>query len=852
MDIAGQQVFRLGDPGPVVVVDAGGLAPVSAIYLWIRHGAAAESDAELGAAHLLEHMLFKGAGQHGTTAAATRIEGLGGDLNAFTSYEQTVLHATVPAGQEALVIALLAEMALHPHLDAEQLAREKDVVVEEIRGALDDPADRLAEALRARAHDGHPYGRPILGREETVRGLDVAALRAFHQRHYRPACALLVVAGPVQPAAIREAAAAALLVPDRAPAVEPPARSSGRARTGCFVIHGFEERLIELAWPLPGLDHPDLAALDLLATALGDGDAALLSRTLRDDDGCAIDAWAALENEPDRGLLVVGAVARRGRVADCARGLVAATARAAAEGIPAASLRRARRAVLTSRIYERETVEGRALRLAWYQALHGDLEAEALYEARIRAVRPDDIARVARTWLRADQLVAGAVAPAEELTEADLVAAVATPPGPRSVVRPAAGGLVRRTLSCGATVVVEADPHAELAAVTVVGVGGLLAEGPRSGGLSGAWSQVVTRGAAELDAAELAAAVEDRAGSLRAWRARNSLGVEARFPGSELDVGLGLLTRVLTRPSFFVDEVERAKADLDEARQTLFADDPAGLAWHLAFASLYRGHPWGRLALGSAASVARIGPRALRRYHRRSVVGRNLVIAVAGAVDPEDVVARLERGLADLAPGAPWRPSPPSLAPSFVHRRRRSTGREQAHLVLAFPALGHGDPDAPAQRLLEGALSGQSGRLFLDLRERQGLAYSVDAAAVEGLGGGTLLVTAAVDPDRVAQARDSLWRVLSELCEQPVPEVELGRVKTRVVDGAVLGLQRCSDRAGQLAAAERYGPGAEHWRALLDAPRAVSAQRLQSLARRLLRPDRCAVIEVGPEPAPAM
>lgn len=830
-----------------MAVDPGGVAPVSAIYLWLGRGAAAETEAELGAAHLLEHMLFKGAGAHGVTEAATRIEGMGGDLNAYTSYEQTVLHATVPAGREEEVIALLAEMALDPHLDAAQLDREQDVVVEEIRGARDDAADQLAEALRARAHQGHPYGRPILGREETVRALDAAALGHFHRQHHRPAHAILAVAGPVDPLAIRDAAAGHLLPRGPHAAAPVPPRALGTTQPGAFLLPGFEERVVELAWALPGLAHADIPALDLLATALGDGDAAILNQRLRDELGCAIDTWAALENEPDRGLLVVGCLARKGKVGACARALSEAVVAAARQGLPAADLRRARRTVLSSRLYERETVDGRAHTMAWYLANHGDLEAEALYEAHIRAVRLDDLARVAATWLAPDRAVIGAVAPPSEISARTLATRVLDPgKAPRVTPAGASGGLVRRTLSCGATLVVQADPHAELAAVSLVGVGGMISEGARHGGLSGSWAQTVTRGAGELSAAELAQEIEDRAGSLRAWRARNSMGMELRFPEGDLHAGLGLLGQILCAPTFAEDEVERAVQDLAEAREALACDDPGGLAMQLAWSALYPGHPWGRSPLGSEGADERITPGALRRLHRRCMVGRNLVIAVAGAVDPDEVARRLDRVLATLPVGAPVMPAPPTPSQRPPPRRRRRSEREQAHLVIALPALGHGDPRTPAQRLLEGVLSGQSGRLFLEVRESLGLAYSVDATANEGLGAGTLVISAAVDPDRVAAARAALWSVLDRLRNEEVPAEELERVKCRVVDGAALGLQRAADRAGHLASAERYGPGAEHWREVLAWPRQVQAGALRALAGDLLRADRAAEAEVGP------
>ncbi|MCB9780167.1 MAG: insulinase family protein [Alphaproteobacteria bacterium] len=843
---AGPQVVELTPGGAQVVIDVGGAAPVSAVYLWVRAGAARETSGELGAAHLLEHMLFKGAGGHGVSEAAERIEGLGGDLNAYTSYEQMVLHATLPAGREAEVIATLAEMAFAPHLDPDELAREKGVVVEEIRGALDDPSDRLAEGLRARAHGPHPYGRPVLGTEATVTGMSAADLSAFHQRWYRPERALLVVAGPVDVDAILAAARTAL-APTGRPAPVDPVHPAPVVGDRFFTIgDGFEERFVELAFPIPSLHHADIAALDLLSSALGDGDAAVLPQRLRDELGCAVDAWAALETDVDCGLFVVGALARRGRVADVVRALGEALAGAVRRGVPGGALRRARRSILASRIYDRETVDGRAHRMAWYQATHGDLDADALYEARIARTRADDMLAAAARWLDPDQAVVGAVVPGDELDAAGLEQAFRD--GWRTgagVARPPAdGALVRRTLACGATVVVQPDAHAELAAVNVVGIGGMLAEG--MAGLSGLWSRTVTRGAGALRGAELAAAVEDRAGILRAWRARNSHGLEARFPGADLDMGLDLLAEVLVAPRFDEDELERAREDMDESREALLTDDPGGLAWELAWQALFPGHVWGRLPLGSASSVARVGPVSLRRFHERALAGSNLVFALAGAVDPDEVCARLDDRLAGLPTGASLTPAPPTVAPAFRRTRRRGVEREQAHLVVAFPAFGHGHAQVPAMRVLEGVLSGQAGRLFTEVRERRGLAYSVDATSVEGLGGGALLISAAVDAQRVAEARRALWQVLEELVSAPVPPDELDRVRARIVDGAVLGLQRAADRASHLAAAERYGPGAEHWRERLEAPRAVTAGQLRALAGAVLRRDRCAIVEVGP------
>lgn len=773
------------------------------------------------------------------------MEALGGDLNAFTSYEQTCLHATVPAGREAEVVRLLAEMARRPHLDAAEIARERDVVIEEIRAARDDAMQVLAENLRARVYGDHPYARTVLGTEASVRRLDRAGLLALHERGLSPTNAVLAVAGPVDPAAVLAVAEEALSGgAPTAPDTLPPTPALPAKQRFFTVDHGFEERLIELAFPTPGLAHPDQAALDVLVTALGSGESSLLARALKRERSLALDVWAALENELRGGLVVFGLAAREGGVLEAVEALAAELARVAREGLPVAALHRARQSILSARVYERETVDGRANRLAWYEAFFRDPARESAYEAALLRVSPSDLRAVAARWLDPEKAVAGAVCP-KAVTDARHLGQAVTRGFARRVGAARASALTRSVLPCGARVVVLPDADAELASVSVVGVGGALVEGERNAGLADVWAAALARGAGDLDALGLADAVQERGGSLAPWAWRNSCGVTATFPAGELRAGLDLVLDVLARPAFDPEEVARAREELDEARQTV-ADAPGELAWDLAWQLLYRGHPWGRPAHGTASGLARSTPARLRAFHRRVFCGENLVIALTGAVDPDRALSALRRGLARTPSGAavPW--SPPALPDTFERARRVRVERQQAHLVMAFPGAGWGTPEAAALALLESVLGGQGGRLFVELREKAGLAYDVGASSEDGLGGGTFLCSLGTDPERVEEAWSALWRVLDELVQRPIPAEELARAKARVVDGAVLDLQRSSERAAQLASAERYGPGAEHADALTRAPAAVDAPTLHAVAARVLRRDRRAMVQVGP------
>jgi zinc protease len=513
-------------------------------------------------------------------------------------------------------------------------------------------------------------------------------------------------------------------------------------------------------------------------------------------------------------------------------------------------IRRAKASIRADRLRDRETVDGRASRLGWYVANRGDPAADLSYEAAVQRVSVSDVRRVAARYLAPARWVVGGLAPEAELDTARLQLALdaAAAPPPARLARAARPDVVR--LRCGARVLIAPDPDAEMLGLSVIGLGGAMAAGARNAGLPWAWSSVATRGAGSMDAVAFAAAVEERAGSLRAWSARSSSGMQLAFPGREVASAIDLLGEALCRPRLDPVEIARTRTDLVELQRTTL-DDAGALARQLTYQALFAGHPWGWPTVGTAASVARLTPGRLRAYHRRVMCGSNLVIGVAGAVDPDEVVALLDRALASLPVGAPLAPSP-AVVPSHLRRARRATiPREGSptEVVLAFPAPGQEDPDAPALRLLEAVLSGPSGgsgRLFDRIREQDGVAYSVGATAAPGLGGGALLCAVTADPSRADAARAALWEELDAVASQPIPDDELERVKSGLVEGALVGVQRALTRADHLAAGERYLDDGLGWRARLEAPARVSAEALQALAAAVLRRDRAVTVTVGP------
>ncbi|MDP2310363.1 MAG: pitrilysin family protein [Pseudomonadota bacterium] len=814
------------------VVDASGRSDAAAVYVWINVGSADEAAGMEGAAHFVEHMVFKGTRSYGVGEVAAAIETLGGDLNAWTSFDETVFHATVPAEAAVAAMGVLAEMLRDARFDPKELASERTVILEEIRGSEDDPDSVLAEATYHAAWPDHPYGRPVIGTTRSVRGMTRDALHAFYTRNYQPANACVAVAGPVDAGAVRAAATALFAGGGRA-FPRPARRPVSGPRRPRAMRRGFEACLVELAFPTPGDGDPAIAALDVLCLALGGGASSPLESRLRLREGVCLSAEAGLNVERDAGMAVVSLHVREGQAGPAIAGAREEMARARAGGLGDVEIERAKAQILAERVFGRETVDGRAHTLAFHTERFGDPEAWRAFDAAVEAITPADVAAAARTWMDPEREVALALVPAGEKVSlarrgstatvvpiprdvpapvAALVARVAATP---LVAHPTAGARApwRVVLDNGVRVLFCPD-DGEVAGIRIAGMGGAFAERAASAGRGSAWARALLRGAGDLDAVGYATAVETLAGSVSASSGRSSQAVRGEFLASRFLEGLGLVADALMAPRFDEVEVNRVRDELREALSER-EDHPEHLLGEKMWAAAYGRHPYALSALGTAANIGGLRPSLLATHHRRWATGANLVVGVAGAFDPDRVLDVLRRTLGTLPAASSFELPALPVRPDEPRQVNLRSGREQAHVALAFPGVALDDAHQPDVDVLAAVLGGQGGRLFVELREAHGLAYSVGAASHEGVHPGLLVCTVATDPERAEEAERRLDESVAHAASGSITAEEVDRARRYILGAIELDLQTASSRANLAAYTELYGQDGLRYRSLV-------------------------------------
>jgi zinc protease len=832
------------------------VAPVAAVQVWVRVGSADERPGEEGLAHFHEHMLFKGTERRGVGDVAAEIEGAGGRVNAYTSLDLTVYHATLPSAEMAVAVDVLSDAVLRPRFDPDEIAREREVVLEEIRRAQDSPGRVLNDAVFARAWSVHPYRAPILGTPESVAAFDRERVSAFFRRWYAAENLLVVAAGDFEAPRARDAFAAAFAgarsgAARRARPIEPEPEGP----RGVVLRRPFERASVELAWLSVGLAHPDTPHLDLLALVLGQGDSSRLVRRVKERDALAdsADAWsytpldpgvfgASLETDPERSEEALEAVA-------------AEVERLRREPVGSDELEKARANFLAMEHFERESVGGLARKLGSFHALAGDWRSERAYFEAIRRATPDDLLGVARRWLGPERLAVGVLLPQDGDVALDaraLAAAVARGAGrtARAFSAPVrtrdAAEIASWRLPCGAALHVAPRRDLPVVAARAAFLGGQLAESEADAGITSFTTSMWLRGTHGRSAADFARAVESLAADVDGFAGRSSLGATFECTTDKLGAVLELFAELLLEPAFAPDELER------ERRETLAGiarreDQLAERAFLLFQEHLFRRHPY-RLALdGSEESVKRFTAEQLAAHHARLVRAENLVVGVAGDVDPEGVASLFGARLADLPCGGFERPAPPDEPPpDEIRVAELRKPRAQAHLVLGFRGLALDDPDRFALETLGQVLSGQSGRLFLELRDRRSLAYSVTAMNVEGVAPGWFAVYIGTAPEKLDQARAGMLSELERLVQEPPSAAELDGAKRHLIGTFAIDRQRSAVRAAHLSLDALYGLGPDASRHYSERIQAVSADDALRVARRVIRLDAYTLAVIRP------
>lgn len=382
---------------------------------FIASGSRYELDSLAGASHFLEHLLFKGTRNMPTAKSLSEtIEGVGGLFNAGTGQESTTLWCKVTRPHFRLALQVISEMLLWPLLDAQEMEKERQVILEELRMANDYPSSRVGVLIDGALWPDHPLGREVAGTKESVQAVTHDQLLAFHQRQYGATNAVLSVAGDIaHEEVVREVNRTMGEWQPREPLLWYPfEESAGGDR---FVAEARDTDQVHMCLALPGLPdgHPDRRALDMMNMALGGGMSSRLFTELREKRGLAYDVHSAVAYLRDCGALVVYCGVEPRKALQTAQ-LIAVELDKLREGLPKVELDKVKSMARGRLLLHMEDTRNMAMWVGSQELLRGEVKTLEDVLGEVASVSEEEVQRVASQLVRRDKLRMALVGPAQD------------------------------------------------------------------------------------------------------------------------------------------------------------------------------------------------------------------------------------------------------------------------------------------------------------------------------------------------------------------------------------------------------------------------------------------------------
>jgi zinc protease len=844
------------DNGLSVIIEEDRRAPVVALQMWVRAGSGDESDAQAGIAHVFEHMLFKGTTTRAVGELAKEVDTAGGYINAYTSYDQTVYHLAVASRYFPLGLDILSDAIMNSSFDPGELKKELQVVLEEIRRSEDSPSRKLFSTLMDSAFTLHTYRRPVIGFAETVESFTREDILSFFTKFYIPNNMTLVVVGDIDASfALKEIEDIFTGFKKSGDPHSPRPVEPEQVETKVKVVEQpIAQSRLSLGFHITRLKDYDTYALDMLSIILGQGKSSRLYRKIKLDQELVHSVRASSITPKDPGIFVISAELKAENVKESTRRILDVVQRLSTEGPSPEEMKRALLSLESGFIFERETMEGKASQLGYYDTVSGSLDFEDKYIRGIREVTGDDIRRVITKYLYPENMTAVLLLNTEKnslINAGDLRASIEASTLKRAaVIRKEKNdeAPVMVTLDNGIRLVMKEEHSNPLVAFYVTFPGGLRSEDEERNGIGYFTASMLSRGTKRWSRLELAELIESKAAGVGAFSGRNTTGIEGKFLSKDFDIGLDIIAEMLLRQSLPKDEIEKLKEDVIASikRDT---DNLPGHAFKLLRKVLYGPHPYSLPIKGSVETVKSFTRREIKKHIQRHLIPMRMVFTIVGDFDSEHARKRIEALFKDRE----YKKKDDLFvsAPMKVTTGIRATGetrdKAQSNIAIGFPGTTIKSKDRYALTILEAVLSGQGGRLFVELRDNQSLAYSISAFSNPGVDPGLFAVYIGTAPEKKERAVEEIMKILSDVRTGGITEEELARAKSAIIGSYEIGLQNVSSQASNMAINEVLGLGFDFHSKYLEEINAVSRLDVRNAAKKYLTLDSYVISVVGPK-----
>lgn len=863
------------DNGLSIIVAEEHSLPIVCSTLWYRTGARWERDGQSGLAHFLEHMMFKGSARYPKGVIDTLSLRLGGNNNAFTSYDYTCYYFTFSSDRWEIALDIEADRMQNLLLDPEEFAAEKRVVMEELKMGEDNPWGYLRKEVSALALRRHPYRRPIIGWREDLENLTLEDMRQFYGTYYQPGNAFLVITGDVtahQVERLTQKNFGSII----GQSVSPPTISPETPAPGTVRFRAAKPAHISrllLAFHGPSVRQDDIYAMNLLRYILAEGKTSRLYHRLIEQDQSVSSFAIYFEDMADPSLLMMGSELKdQSTFDDVESAIQDELDKIFKDGFTSQELTKALNQLESDFIFEQEDISSLAVNLGMYECLDSHRFYTSFLE-NAKAVTLDHLLDAARRYLRFDcctigqlekqktdairqwDLAASAdlLRPIQQYTPSDAQPAQPTPPLMTGQRGPAVQlPIETHQLENGLTVML--CPMHRIPAVTmsVVVLAGSREDEAGTEGLAYMVGNMLDEGTARHTHLDIATYIDGIGGELESFAGRESAGITMKMLREHMPAGLALLREMMFESIFPVERLELTRSQII-TRIASLEDRPDYLGSREFSRLVYNGTPLAHPTLGYLDTVEQLTRSQICSFYNERYTPANTILVIVGDLDPRRIMDQIREEWGAL-PGSQGRFRPTiqlEKQSTLVRRRLTVEEKEQHHIFLGHLGICRNNPDYYKLLVMDvilGSGPGFTSRIPKILRDELGLAYTTFASicSTAGLDPGRFLAYIGTDPQQRDVAIHQMIQEIRKIRDQEISAEELTAAQDYLTGSFVFKFETMSQIASFMVAARIHGLGLDYTSRFPDYIRSVTAADVQMVARKYLDPENVTIVEVGP------
>ncbi len=846
-------------------------SPVVTTKLAYKVGSADEEKDQTGLSHYLEHLLFKGTDKLVPGDIDRITQRNGGRNNAYTNEDMTVYHFDFAADRWEQALAIEADRMRNTRIDKKhEFEQEKGAVVAELKGGEDGPWELEYKAILPLLFPKNsPYAHPVIGEEAHVRAATAEIITRYYDKWYHPNNAVLVIAGGFDPDKVLPLVEKLFGPIPKGELPERKAAPKAEPRTK-QVRHEFKSKF-DVARAMIGFNtvrigEPDDYTLDVIADILTSGKTSRLYRRLVEGERLANAVGADHSSGRYPGWFGLQLEMLQGKDrASAERILFEEIEKLAREPVTATELKRVQRSTLASLIYSRESTHNVADIIAKTVTRTGGLDYLKTYLDRVLNVTPADIQRVAAKYLTQQQAVVvwsvpdaapgtAGVSPARnQWADGSTRFRSANEPQRGAGETPAVPGLnltdaKRTVLPNGLTLIILENRRLPIVVAEAYVTGVRLRETADQAGVAALVGDLLDEGTVTRTGQEISTAIQNVGGSLSFSSSGGSLQVLTPDTG----LGLTLLFDCLMNPNFPAEAIERKRDQL----LSVIADietQPQNMAEMAFKKSVYGKHPFGRSPYGERKVVERLTATDLKKFHSVAFAPQLTTVVVVGDIDADEVARDIEQLTAAWKKTDARKPMPPG--PPRPDRGGETiipdATAAQTHVYVGHLGVTRAHPDYYTLLVMDNVLGtgpGFTDRLSANLRDRQGLAYTVNATITTTATDqpGAFIGYIGTFPDKYLIAREGFLAEIAKIRAEAPSAREVEDAKKYLLGSLAFRLTTNSQVASQLLAAERYGLGFDFLEKYREKVAAVTPADVHEAAKKHLDPNRLVIVAVGP------